>query len=99
MNVQNSKRLSKIRSLLEKLSGSILTNPPVSPDLVLSDFHLFRNLKNYFSKLIFTTREYIENDLNSSYNSEPSEFQEQYIHKFVERLNEFNGTNGEYFLQ
>ncbi|XP_014785013.1 histone-lysine N-methyltransferase SETMAR-like [Octopus bimaculoides] len=65
-------RLTK--TLLEELGWEILLHPPYSPDLAPSDYHLFRGLQNHFDGLMLTTREEIENALDSYFGSKPTEF-------------------------
>ncbi|GFY56537.1 hypothetical protein TNIN_479261 [Trichonephila inaurata madagascariensis] len=45
---------------LRDLGYNLLSHHPYSPDLGLSDFHLFPNLTNFFSGKLFASNEEVE---------------------------------------
>ena len=49
------------RQKLRELGWEVLMHPPYSPDLALSDYHLFRSLKNSFNGVKLASNEAYEN--------------------------------------
>ncbi|CAI9717799.1 Hypothetical predicted protein [Octopus vulgaris] len=69
----------------EELCWKILPHLPYSPDHAPTDYHLFQGLQNHFDGLTLTTREEIENELDSFFGSRSTEFYKRGIYKIVER--------------
>jgi histone-lysine N-methyltransferase SETMAR len=58
-------------NLLDELGFKAIPHPSYSPDLVPSDFHLFRSLQSYLNKQNFIDREHLVKVLDSYFNIQP----------------------------
>jgi transposase len=53
---------ARTRALLEHLNGKLFDHPPYSPDVVTSDYNLFKYLKNRFRSQRLKNDELMEGD-------------------------------------
>ena len=63
----------------------VMPHPPYNPDLVPSDYHLFRSLKNHLNKEAFDSNEAVRNEFNQFYASKNQTLYESGIMKRTER--------------
>jgi len=62
------------RQKLRELGWEVLMHPPYSPDLALSDYHLFRSLQNFLNGVKFTSKEACENHLSQFFVQKSQKF-------------------------
>jgi len=67
------------------LGWDILLNSSYSPDLMPSDFHLFRSLQNSFNEKSFNSLVEIKNHLEKFFAEKPERFWKDGIFKLPER--------------
>ena len=72
------------QKLLE-LGWSVLPHPPYSPDLVPTDYQLFRSLTNHLSEKRFGDEDDLKMNLNNFFNQKPKQFYEHGILSLPER--------------
>ncbi|GFT19568.1 histone-lysine N-methyltransferase SETMAR [Trichonephila clavipes] len=67
------------RQNLWELGSEVLMHPPYSPDLALSDYHLFLALKNFLSDKKLKSREDYENRLLDVFTNKGQDFYERVL--------------------
>jgi histone-lysine N-methyltransferase SETMAR len=72
------------RALLEHFNWELSDHPPYSPDLALSDYHLFPYLKNWLRLQRFTSNEELE-DVKAWLSSQVVDFIDRGIKKLIPR--------------
>jgi len=85
------------KALLDKFGWDILPQPPYSPDLAPSDYHLFTNLKKHLGgkrlnldeEVKTVVMEYLEKEVDG-------EFYDAVIQKLPDRLQKCLDMNGDY---
>jgi len=81
---------------LIELKWEARMHPSYSPDLALSDFHLFRSLKNFLSGKKFCSLKPLKNTLDSFFNSKPTEFYSSGIYELAIRWEKVIDKDGQY---
>lgn len=84
------------RQKLKEFDWEVLPQPPYSPDLAPSDFHLFKFLQNYLSGKNLNTREACEIELGKFFNSRDENFFKNGILKLPKRWAKVVQSNGAY---
>jgi len=62
------------RQKLRELGWEVLMHPPYSPDIALSDYHLFRSLHNSLNGVKLASKEAYENHLKQFFDQKPQKF-------------------------
>jgi histone-lysine N-methyltransferase SETMAR len=75
--------MTATQQLLQHFRWTILEQPPYSPDLVLSDFHVFLTLKDYPSGYKFASDDYVKTVVTRWLKSQGTEVYEAGINKLV----------------
>jgi len=86
------------RQKLLELGWDLLPHPPYSPDLVPSDFHLFRSLQNSLRGKTFDSDEAVNRHLVQFFADKDRSFYEQGIMKLTERWQKVIEQNGQYII-
>ncbi|XP_066123625.1 intron Large complex component GCFC2 isoform X4 [Saccopteryx bilineata] len=55
-----------VKAALQKLEWEVLKHPPYSPDLALTDYHLFRSLSNHMKGVTFDNKEVLKTGSTTS---------------------------------
>ncbi|KAK6734591.1 hypothetical protein RB195_018029 [Necator americanus] len=80
-----------------ELGWKVLQHPSHSPDLVLSDYHLFRSLQHHLEEKRYDDRDHLENDLRAFFASKSPEFYAKGICDLVRRWQRIVDVDGDYF--
>ena len=75
-----------------------MPNPPYSPGLAPSDYHLFRSLQNYLNGQTFDSNEAVKNELILFFASKNQTFYESGIMKVTEIWQKVIEQNGQYII-
>ena len=86
-----------VKNYLEKSGWEILPYPPYSPNLVPSDYHLFRSMQKALTGIRFTSEQGIKNWLDSFLAAKPAHFFWDGIHKLPGRWKKVIASDGQYF--
>jgi len=62
------------RQKLRELGWEVLMHPLYSPDIALSDYHLFRSLQNILTDVKLASKEACENHLKQFFDQKPQKF-------------------------
>ncbi|CAK9826702.1 Histone-lysine N-methyltransferase SETMAR [Anthophora retusa] len=81
---------------IKNFSWELLPHPPYSPDLVPSDYHLFRSMQHFLSGKNFNNSEDVKSALNEYFNSKFQKFFENGIRKLTDRWEKVIETDGQY---
>ena len=87
-----------IKEAIKELKWEIMQNPPYSPNLAPSDYHLFRSLSNQINGVTFNNDDELRSLLDDYFSTRPADFYRNGIHKLVERWEEVVNSNGEYII-
>jgi len=87
------------RLKLRELGWEILTHPPYSPDLVPSDYHLFRALQNFLNGKNFNNEDDVKSHLGQFFAAKNQKFYERGIMMLPERWQEVIDKNGQYIIK
>ena len=74
----------------------ILDNPPYSPDLASSDFHLFLHLKKHLAGKKFDDGDEVQEEVLRWFKGQAANFYDSGIQKLVPRLNKYLNNAGDY---
>ncbi|XP_055698617.1 histone-lysine N-methyltransferase SETMAR-like [Phlebotomus papatasi] len=83
---------------LKEMNWEIMPHPPYSPDIALSDYHLFRSLQNNLNGKKIKNVEDVKNHLDTFFNEKPRNFYESGIRKLVERWEWIAEHDGKYII-
>lgn len=86
-----------VRNYLEALNWEILPQPPYSPDLAPSDYHLFSSMGHALAEQHFANYEDVKKWLDEWFASKDREFFWRGIHKLPERWEKCIANEGQYF--
>ena len=98
--LHNNARPHVTKSTRQKLLGLrwiTIPHPPYSPDLVPTDYHLYRSLSNYLKEKKFNNESQIKMDLNF-FDQKTQDFYESGILSLPERWQQVIDSNGAYIL-
>lgn len=87
------------RQKLLELDWDVLSHPPYSPDLVPSDYHLFRSMQNSLNGKIFNNADDVRSHLIQFFNSKDQTFYERGIFTLLERWKKVIDKNGQYLIE
>lgn len=88
------------RHILETLGWELLEQPPYSPDIAPSDYHLFRSLKNFLRGKKFAKPEEVESALEEYFASKRgTDFYERGIRKLPAKWRKVVDSQGDYFIE
>jgi len=82
-------------ALLEKFKWDLLDNPPYSPELAPSDFHLFLHLKKHLDGKMFDDDDEVQEVMTWS-KGQVADFYDSWIQELVPRLNKCLDNDGDY---
>ena len=75
-----------------------MLHPPYSPDLALSDYYLFRSLRNSLNGKTFSDDEAVKSHLVQFFADKDQKFYECGIMKLLERWQKVIQQNGKYIV-
>jgi hypothetical protein len=84
------------KAAIQELDWEIISHPPYSPDLALSDWHLFRSLSNNLRGVSFNTDAELQNWLSEFFTAKPADFFKRGIENLPERWEAVVNNGGEY---
>lgn len=83
-------------ALIKEFGWKTVTQPPYSPDVAPSDFHLFLELKKHLGGTHFDTDEDVKEEVLNFLRGQAGEFYDSGIKKWVPRMQKCIDRNGEY---
>jgi histone-lysine N-methyltransferase SETMAR len=83
---------------IKELNWEIFGNPPYSPDLAPSDYHLFRSLHNHLNNKNFERCEEVNDAILAYFESKPRSFYKAGIEKLVTCWETVIASNGNYTI-
>ena len=86
------------RKKLLELGWEVMPHSPYSPNLVPSDYHLFRSIQNHLNGKIFDSNEAVKKKLIQFFASKNQTFYESGIMKLTERWQKVIEQNGQYII-
>ena len=81
-----------------ELGCSVLPHPPYSPDLVPSDYHLFRSLQNSLMGTNFSNEDQVREFVENFFTSKPAEFYAKGIEELPDKWQQVIANDGEYII-
>ncbi|UYV78600.1 hypothetical protein LAZ67_16002110 [Cordylochernes scorpioides] len=87
-----------VKATLQELECEVLQHPPYSPDLVPTNYHLFRFMSNHMRGTTFDDEEDLKTWLNNFFDTRLGNFWRKGINKIVERWEEVVNNNEEYII-
>jgi [histone H3]-lysine36 N-dimethyltransferase SETMAR len=82
---------------IEQLGWERLVQPPYSPDIAPSDYHLFRSLEHSLAGNRFETVEAVKKHVAAYFASKPTQFYRSGIEKLPEKWQNIINCTGDYF--
>ena len=89
---------NRTKNTIQELGWEVIMHPPCSPDLELSDFHLFRPLSNNLKGTSFPDENVLRTWLDDFFNSKPSDFYRRGIGKLLQRWQTAVNSEGKYIV-
>ncbi|GBO99542.1 Mariner Mos1 transposase [Eumeta japonica] len=86
-----------VKNYLKTFDWEVLPQPPYSPDIAPSDYHLFRSMAHALSEQRFTSYEDTKDWVDSWIVSKDKEFFRLEIRKLSERWKKVVASDGQYF--
>ena len=86
------------KEAIQTLGWEVLPHPRYSPDLVPSDFYLFRSLSNDLRGVSFNNDVELRAWLEEFFEIRPGDFYRRGIEKLVKRWEQVVNDNGEYII-
>ncbi|GBP36101.1 Mariner Mos1 transposase [Eumeta japonica] len=86
-----------VEKYLKTLNWEVLPHPPYSPDIALSDYHLFRSMPHALLEKRFTSNEDIKNWVHSCIASKDKKFFRLGNRTLPERWKKVVASDGQYF--
>jgi histone-lysine N-methyltransferase SETMAR len=83
---------------IEELGWTKINQPPYSPDIAPSDYHLFRSMDHFLRDRHFTENDQVRAALEDFFRSKPSKFYTDGIRSMREKWKKVIGNNGNYFV-
>ena len=77
----------------------MLSHPPYSPDLVPTDYKLFRSLENYLDKKKFNNEQEVSLAIGNFFDQKSLEFYEHGILSLPERWRQVIDNDGTYIIE
>ncbi|KAG5324817.1 MOS1T transposase, partial [Pseudoatta argentina] len=87
-----------VKTYLETLKWEVVPHPPYSPDIALSDFHLFRLMAHGLADRRFRSYEEAQKWIDSWIASKDMSFFRRGIHVLAERWSKVVGSDAKYFI-
>ena len=87
------------REKLLKLGWVTIRNPPCSPDLAPTDYHLFRSLSNHLREKKFDNEDDLKTDLDDFFREKSLDFYERGILTLPVRWRQVIDSNGAYIVE
>ncbi|CAK9832629.1 Histone-lysine N-methyltransferase SETMAR [Anthophora retusa] len=98
---RDNARPHKAQTTLQKISEfnwELLSHPAYSPDIVPSDFHLFRALQNFLLGKKLNSKQDVQNELSGFFASKTESFYSNGIKKLSVRWREIVNSGGKYII-
>ncbi|XP_025155877.1 histone-lysine N-methyltransferase SETMAR-like [Harpegnathos saltator] len=89
----------QIQCKLKELKWDLLLHPPYSPDIVPSDYHLFRSLQKSLNNRKFTSFHNLQNYISSFFDEKPATFYEKGIQMLPDQWRKIVENNGNYLIE
>ncbi|EGI59573.1 Mariner Mos1 transposase, partial [Acromyrmex echinatior] len=86
-----------VKTYMETLNWEVLPYLPYSPDIVPSDYHLFRSMAHGLSEQHFTSYEDIKNWIDNWIVSKNEAFFQRGVRMLPERWEKVVASDGQYF--
>ncbi|EGI58342.1 Mariner Mos1 transposase, partial [Acromyrmex echinatior] len=86
-----------VKTYLETLKWKVLSHPPYSPDVALSDYHLFRSMAHDLADQHFRSYEEVKNWIDSWIASKDDQFFRRGIRMLSEKWEKVVASDGQYF--
>ncbi|EGI61314.1 Mariner Mos1 transposase, partial [Acromyrmex echinatior] len=86
-----------VKTYLETLKWEVPLHPPYSPDVVPSDYHLFRSMAHDLADQHFQSYEEVKNWIDSWIASKDDQFFQRGIRMLPERWEKVVASDGQYF--
>jgi hypothetical protein len=86
------------KAAIQELDWEILPHPPYSPDLVPSDYHLFRSLSNNLRSVSFYNDAEPQHWLDDFFTAKPADFFKRGLENLLGRWEAVVSNEGEYII-
>jgi len=86
-----------VKETIEAFDWEILSHATYSPDLALSDYHLFASMGHVLAQQRFTSYENVRKWLDDWFGSKEQQFFWRGIHKLSNRWKKYIAIDGQYF--
>jgi histone-lysine N-methyltransferase SETMAR len=83
------------QALLENFDWELFDHPPYSPDLALSNYHLFTYLKNWLLSQCFNNNEKVMGGMNTWLSSQAADLLDTGIQKLIPQYDKCLSSSGD----